>query len=241
MPFQRNVTGAAAVITVMKSMGLNAPASVADSADPTAAQLWVLATQLGQKLIDAHDWQFLQKEFTINTSIGVAAYDLPDDWQSFQEDSMWNRTTRLPAIGSLREYEWQMLKAQQLAGTTFTMLFRVENNQVLFYETPSTVQEIVLPYTSRGWVRKADDSLTDNLADNDDTVLYDSQLFKLGLKLDWLAEKKFDTTRAQTEFDDQLQTVMGRDSPGRTLSIGKGSGYPYLGWLNIPDTGYGGG
>ncbi len=241
MPFERNIAGSKAVTDVMKGMGLPAPTSVYDSADPTAAQMWVLATQLGQKLLDVHDWQFLSKEFEITTSVGVTAYDLPDDWQSFMEDAMWNRTTRLPAIGSLREYEWQMLKAQQLAGTTFTMLFRIENNQVVFYETPSTVQEIVLPYTSRGWVQKADDSLTDNLTANDDIVLYDSQLFKLGLKLDWLAEKKFDTTRAQTEFDDQLMKTTGRDSPSRTLSIGRGAGYPYLGWLNIPDTGYGGG
>lgn len=243
--FNRNITGAQAVIDVMEGMGLAAPTSVADSQNPTAKQMWQLASELGQRLLDEGDegWQFLNREFTINTVPGTPEYDLPADFNAFIQDADWNRTTRLPAIGSLREYEWQMLKARQLAGTTFTMLFRIESNKVVFYETPSTAQEIVLPYVSRAWVRAADGiTYRDELQQNDDIILFDPQLFKAGLKLDWMAEKKFDTTRQQAVFDDLLMKALSKDVPARTLTLDRrGAGFPYLGVLNIPDTGYGGG
>lgn len=239
--FERNITGQAAVTTLMESMGLTAPASIADSLDPTAKQLWKLATEVGQELLDEHDWQFLGKEFVITTTPGDPDYALPADFNKFIVDSQWNRTTRLPAVGSLREYEWQMLKARNLAGTTFTMLFRVENNQVVFYETPSTVQTVVLPYTQRGWVRSPDATpiYRDNLQANDDTILYDSQLFKAALRRRWRIEKGFDTTRDEDTYSQMLEKAKTKDTPGRTLSLAQGGGYPYLGVINIPDTGYG--
>jgi hypothetical protein len=241
--FERTITGSQAVQDVMKILGLTPPGSVADSQNPTAKQLWVLATQVGQMLLDEIDegWQFTSRDYTITTSPGVPNYPLPDDWNGFIQDAQWNQTTRLPAIGSLREYEWQMLKARQLAGTTFTMLFRVQDGEVVFYEAPSTVQTIVLPYVTRGWVVAADGTTRrDNLQNNDDTILYDPQLFKAGLKLMWMAEKKFDTTRQQAVYDNLLDKARGKDTPGRTLSLDRrAGGFPYLGVLNIPDTGYG--
>lgn len=236
----RNLSAGQTVIDVMKGMGLTPPASVASSQDSTAVQLWALASEEGQQLISQHDWQFLEAEMTINTSPGVPNYALPSDWDGFVPDSAWNRTTRLPAVGHLKEYEWQMLKARNLAGTTFTMLFRIENNEVLFYEAPSTVQQIVLPYVSRGWVLPAAGPPTrDTLMQDDDVVLYDSQLFKEALRLRWRVEKGFDVTRQQAVFDAALAAAKAKDSPGRTLSLSARGGYPYIGALNIPDTGYG--
>lgn len=238
--YSRNITGSQAVTDVMRGMGLAAPSSVASSLDPTALQLWILATEVGQQLIQKYtQWQFLNATMTLVTSVGVANYDLPVDWDGFVSDSSWNRTTRLPAIGHLKDYEWEMLKARNLAGTAFTLLFRIENNQVVFYQAPSSIQTIVLPYTSRGWVRTAALTYKDNLTADDDVVLYDSQLFKEALKLKWRAEKGFDVTRQQAVFDEVFNVAVAKDSPGRTLTLASRGGYPYIGVLNIPDGGYG--
>lgn len=235
----RYITGADAVKDVLRGLGLPVPQSVSDSQDPTVRQMWQLATDAGQFLVKQHDWQMLEREHTVATQVGVSTYALPTDWDSYVSDAQWNRTTRLPALGSLKEFEWQALKARNLAGTTFTLLFRVEDDSLVFYETPSSEQTIVLPYKSRNWVRKADLTRADVLAANDDTVLFDSMLFKLQLKLRWLSEKKFDTTIARVEFDQFLSSVTSKDTPARTLSMRGGGDYPYLGYLNIPDTRYG--
>lgn len=235
----RLITGAAAVIEVLQGLGLLAPTSVAGSQDPTVKQMWQLASDSGQWLCSEHEWQVLNREHVISTSPGVSTYALPTDWNGYVTDAQWNRTSRLPALGSLSEQEWQMLKARNIAGSTFTLMFKISQDVVEFYSVPTTVQTIVLPYKSRGWVRKINNTRVDVLSADDDVVLFDSLLFKLKLKLAWLAEKKFDTTRAQIEFDDYLTTCKERDSPARTLSLGASGEYPYLGYVNIPDTRYG--
>lgn len=239
---QRRSTALVLIQSVMKSMSLTVPSTIAGATDKKTLQFWTLATDAGQKLSqNEHKWQVMNNEWLLPTVIGQAAYTLPSDFGSFFEDSQWNRTTRLPVLGGLSEMEWQMLKARNLAGTTFTLLFRVVGDQIVFMDTPTSVQTIALPYTSRGWVQDASNPATrkDNLENDGDIILFDPQLFKDQLKLRWYEEKGFDTTLVERNFQRTLARVAGADSPGRIISIGGGRDYPYLGMINVPDSGYG--
>lgn len=239
MSFARYQTLATLVSSTLASLGLAAPTTIVGSSDRTAEQMVSLANDLGQFLLNEGDWQMLDEDLTITTVIGDATYPLPADFNGFVQDAQWNRTTRLPAIGSLTEQEWQMLKARQLAGTTFTMLFRVVDDEVEFYDTPSTVQTIVLPYKSRGWVRSAANVRKDSATANDDVILYDPLMFRLGLRLFWMESKQFDTTTAKAAFKSALDAAKSKDKPARTLTLNSNASYPYLGVINIPDTNYG--
>jgi len=239
--FARRITALSAVQDVMGELGLPVPDLLVGNAEKTVAQFLRLANKAGQILVmDEYKWQMLNAEFLITTTVGVAEYDLPEDFDGFSSDSSWNRTTRLPVIGSLQEYEWQMLKARLLSGTTFTTLFRVENDQVVFYSTPESIQEIVMPYTSRGWCKNATtNDRQDTILDDTDIILFDPQLFKAALRLSFYEVKQFDTVKTQREYDKVYAAAKASDSPGRTLSLARKSDYPYLGTINVPDTGYG--
>lgn len=237
--FTRRITAGEAVRKVMKPLGLTPPENIAESQDPNAVLFWELATRAGQRLISEGEWQFLDREQEITTVVGQSQYDLPEDFDRYKPDTQWNRTTRLPAVGSLSEADWQMLKARQLEGTTFTMLFRVADDKIEFYDTPSTEQLIVLPYVGRGWVRRPDDSLSDYVNTDEDVVRFDSQLFQAALRLEWDIEKKFDTSASTQAYNTALSAAMAKDAPARTLTMNRMGGYPYLGVINIPDTGYG--
>lgn len=239
--FARNITGQKAVTDVMRAIGLVSPPSISDSQDRTAQQFWSLASEVGQQLLDEDDWQVLSKEFTIVTTEGVTDYPLPADFNAFFNDASWNRTQRLPVLGSLSQGEWQMLKARNLGGTTFAMMYIITDNTVKFYSVGAGGQTVVIPYRGRGWVVSADGTTyRDNLQFNDDVILYDPQLFKAGLKVAWETAKKFDTTGSVNEYNRLLSAAKAKDSPARTLSLARGrAGYPYLGMINIPDTGYG--
>jgi hypothetical protein len=238
--FSRNITGQEAVSTVMATLGLAVPGVIAGSTDRTAQQMWALATEVGQQLLDEDDWQILSKEFTINTVAGVVDYPLPDDFNTFFNDASWNRTQRLPVLGSLSQGEWQMLKARNLGGTTFAMMYIITDNTVKFYSVGDGGQTVVIPYRSRAWA-VSNDRLTprDSLQFNDDFVLYDPQLFKAGLKVAWMTTKGFNTEAATSEYNRILAAAKAKDSPARTLSLARRAGYPYLGYINIPDTNYG--
>lgn len=237
--FSRRITAGQAVQNVMTALGLEVPENVFESQDTNAIQLRFLLTRAGQKLIPENNWEFLQREQTINTVVDQRLYALPEDLDSYVQDAQWNRTTRLPAIGSLTEQEWQMLMARQLAGTTFTMLFRIRDDFIELYNTPSTVQTIVFPYIGRGWVRREDDSLSDYAQEDSDLILYDRQLAEAALRLEFDIEKKFDTSSSTQAYNAALSNAKKKDKPGRTLTLDQTAAFPYLGVINMPDTGYG--
>jgi hypothetical protein len=225
------------VISVMRSLGLTPPISVIGSSDKTATQLVALSKDVGQSLLTEHDWQIMGGDFQITTN-GGTTYALPTDFDKFIPDAAWNYTTDNPALGSLSEFEWQPIKARNLGGTTFAMLFRVSGDEVEFHEA-TTGQQIILPYQTRGWVRAANGTRRDAPQQNDDVVLYDPALFRAALRLAWLEAKEFNTTRAERTYRTALGAAKAKDSPGRTMRLIPSAQYPFLGVLNIPDTGYG--
>jgi hypothetical protein len=222
----------------MGPLGLAVPLSVTDSLDKTALQMWALANKVGEELMNAEDWQVLSKDMIITTDGVTKIYPLPEDFDHFIQDSSWNQTTRLPMLGSLSEPEWQQLKARNLGGTTFAMLFRVTNDNLELYDPGSSPQTLVLPYMGRGWVRNAANELKDVLEFNDDRILFDPALFKAALKLAFMIAKGFDAMAAKFEYDKALAAAAGKQAPARTLSLGQPH-YPYLGENNLPYTGYG--
>lgn len=201
--------------------------------------MWQLASEVGQQLMDEHDWQVLHAEMFIATTPGITDYDLPEDFNGFVNDASWNRTQRLPAIGSLTEVEWQLLKARNLGGTTFAMMYIIADEKVQFYDVGSTTQTIALPYNSRGWVRAAAGNRRDTLQADDDVILFDPQLFKVALKLAWQSAKGFDVAGTTAEMGRMLRNAKSKDAPSRTLSLRQGADGILLSQINIPDTNYG--
>lgn len=241
MPFNRYESALSVISDTMSQLGLRTPTTVVGNTDKTVAQFLSLANNFGQELVaDEFKWQVLDREYTVTTVIGQANYALPEDYDGFVSDASWNRSTRLPVLGSLTKQEWQMLKARLLTGTTFTALFRITEDEILFYDTPTETQTIVFPYTSRGWVRNAADTQRqDTILADTDVILFDPYFFKTGLKKKWREEKEFDTTKIDYVYNRARAAAMANDRPGRTLSLVGSPGFPYLNGLNIPDTGYG--
>lgn len=234
--FNRLITLNSVVGDVMGQLGLIPPITLVDSQDRTAIQMWALANQAGEKLLNEGTWQVLSKEMTIVTDGVTVAYPLPEDFDHFVQDAAWNRTTRLPAVGSLTEGEWQQLKARNLGGTTFAMLFQVVNDTVEFYSVGTTPQTIVLPYMGRGWARSAQGALKDKLDANDDVILYDPSLFKAALKFEFMVAKGFDAQAAFQAYTRCLQAAQAKEAPARTLTLTT-RGYPFLSEVNLPHFG----
>ncbi len=240
--FARRITLLDAIGDVMGELGLAVPGTVVNNPEKTTAQFLRLINKCGQQLaMDEYKWQFLTAEHTITTAIGnPGPYPLPSDFDGYVSDAGWNRTTRLPVIGALEQFEWQMLKARLLTGTTFTMLYVINDGGVLFYNTPTSAQTIVIAYVSRGWCTNTTGLIfRDALQADTDIILYDPQLIKAALRKAWYEVKQFDTTKIDKEYKRVLAAAKANDAPGRTLSLAGKTSYPYLGSINVPTTGYG--
>lgn len=238
----RQITGYTICKRVLSAIGLPVPASIAGSTDQMSVQMWSLLTELGQELLNAHQWQFKTKTFTLTTIPGVTVYDLPVDFVRFIDDTAWNRTARLPLVGPMTEQQWALLVARQLGGTTFQLQYRINNNQVELYYSPSDPNTLAMTYVSRGWVRDSTDTtmFKDTMEQDADICLYDPRLIVAMLRFRFRRAKGFNTTDLEQEYNTALEDAKNADSPGLTLDLSyNGNNDGYLGYKNMPDTGYG--
>lgn len=238
--FNRFVSIGDTIRKVLGILGLPRVNDVASSNDATARQMWALATECGQDLLDAHEWQILAKTFQITTT-GALEYALPVDFQRFVNETGWNNTSRLPLIGPVGSQQWRMLQARQLGGTTLALQYVIENDKVVLYFEPSPAQTLTFEYVSRGWLQDPSNPaiFRDTPISDADIVMYPSRLMVSYLKHKWREAKGFDTNGSYKEYTDILDSTKSNDKPARDLSLTARSRYPYLGASNMPDTGYG--
>lgn len=238
--FNRFITIGEVIRRVMGSLGLPKVTDVASSNDATARQMWNLAIECGQDLLDAHDWQILSKTFEITTTTALE-YPLPSDFQRFVDETGWNNTSRIPLMGPIGDQQWRMLQARQLGGSTLALQYVIENDKVVLYYAPSPSQTLTMDYVSRGWIRDPSNpnQFKDIPVTDADIVLYDPRLMISFLKHKWREAKGFDTNASGAEYMGILDNMKYNDKPARDLSLSGRSSYPLIGIGNVSDTGYG--
>lgn len=208
------------------------------STDQNLVQLRRLLTRVGRDILKERRWSHLQKPHTITTGAADATYDLPADFDRMIPQTYWNRTTVFPGVPIGAEV-WQYLQAN--TSSPISALFRLVNNEVQIYPTPSSIQTIALEYISSYWVME-----TGQVAGNEtrcdantDSILFDSTLVMHALKRAFLEAKGFDSTAAGNAYERRLALVCGSDGSAPVLSIGPSRGGALLGDWNIPETGFG--
>lgn len=222
---------------VMRSMGLTPPATVFGSSNAIANQLVELSDEVGIFLLGLHSWKFFDREQLI-TGTGVATtFPVPQDWEAYTSAAMWDRSSSTPSVGPLDQFEWQNIKARTAAGATFHTLFRMEDENVIFYQAPASGHTLYFAYRGRGWLQNGA-SYYDAIHGAADTILHDPYLFKCALRERWREEKGFDTTIAQKRTAQALALAKAKDRPGRNMSMSP-TGFQLLGEMNVPTTGFG--
>ncbi len=236
--FTKFTTIATILPKIFRELGLTVPTTFVGNTDLTVAQIMEFFTSAGQDLCMMTDWQMLHKEWTQVLTPGVSTYALPTDWNSFVDDTMWDNTSRWPVIGPLTPQIWRLLKARLLGGNTVSLQYRIVGNIFTLYYPAAAADTLQADYYSRAWILSGA-TPRDNPATDSDTIYFDSRILVPLVKFKWRSAKGFDTSADQKDFQDGWDLVVGRDTPAPTLSVGIGAPYPYLGYLNMPDTNYG--
>jgi len=244
--YNSRISGYEIVKRVLRVVGLPVPQSVAGATDAVSVQIWQLLTELGQELLDEYQWQFRTRVFSVTTDPLIKTYDLPTDFDRFIDSTGWNNTARIPLIGPMTEQQWALLIARQLGGTTLRLQYRINQNKLELYYSPSQPNDLAMTYIGRGWVQDATDPLKykDTMEADGDICMYDPRLIVSMLRFRWRRAKGFDTTDLEQEFINALMNAKSKDTPGVDLPLSQGRNgpgqFPYLGYFNMPDTGYGG-
>ena len=222
------------------------------SQDPAVIQIRNLLIVAGRQLVQLHDWQILQREYTRVTQTGdTGKYPLPDDFGRMIDQTGWSRDQRVYLPGSVTPQQWQYLKGRNLVSSTIYMVFREVENEFWVYPQPPDAEvpaplTIAYEYISRNWAQDADSVggtpvYIDRVKASGDVVLFDPLVTSRFLRLKFREARGKDTVAASTEWKQVFSMATGQDVGADALNVANMTQpYPYLDmWRNTPDTGYG--
>jgi len=234
----RFVTGKTIVDRALRSIGLPVPTSASGATDTLSVQIWALLTELGQELLDAHQWSLrgpLIHEFV--TTPPELIYQLPTDFNRYIDVTGWDVANRLPLQGPLTAQEFAYIKARNLASTAYAIQWTIGSGQIQFTYVPATPSTIRILYQGRHWVRDGSNSnlYKDTIENDDDVCLYDPRLMVAMLRFRWRQAKGFNTTDLEQQYLKALENAKNADSPGRDLYIAATRRHPYIGdsWISV--------
>lgn len=224
------------------------PSDPAGSTDPAVQQMVQAVNLAGIDLLSLYDWQELTKTYSITIEADSPgqtqkAFNLPEDFYEFVDQTQWNSTMRWPAIGPISPQMWQNLLIRPVL-PTLSFYWQVRDNKIYILSPPTSAQTLTFFYQSVAWVRDQDDpDLYKNRATkNGDVILLDSYLVTLYARAKWLEMKGLDSSAAMRDFQVNYENRKGNEKGAPVLTMARDYCYPYIQPLtNTPDTGYGGG
>lgn len=198
-------------------IGIERPATVFGSTNPSAQKLYRYANRVGNLLMKGYAWQILRAEQTFS-ALGQEEQTgiLPADFDRFVPETFWNRSVKLLISGPKSDLDWATLKAQNQ--TLYdAAYFILRGGSVFIYSAPSANANLAFTYVKNTW---AASSLgipqTSFMADTDVSVI-DEELVTLGVIATFLSGDGQPYSAAQQAFDDRFMQLTDNDQPSAMI------------------------
>lgn len=195
--------------------GLSVPNSVLSSTDHQIIQIKGLLDEVIEDLIDRWDWTDLQREAVFTTvdgeDQGAIADIAPDGFQRIFNETIFNRTLRLPLFGPMPKEKWQALKALPTTGPYYK--YRILRGRMLFNPVGVAGQTCAFEYQSNLCIRTspaADVTLSTFSADTDECI-FPERILTAGLRWKWRSEKGLDYAEEKLRYETLANNAAGRD------------------------------
>lgn len=208
-----------------RRIGISVPASAVSSTDLQVQQLVALLNEEGQELAARYPWQRLTKEATFTTVGTQSQGDLDGgilpcaaNLSYIVNDTIWNRTTRLPVYGPLSARDWAY--ARSMNYTAPTSEYRILGNQLIFNPPPAAGDSAAFEYVTKNWLQSNDGSVSrESIVADDDAPVLDWQLLMLGLMWRWRAAKGLDYAQSFETYERRVGDAIARDGTKPVLSL----------------------
>lgn len=204
--------------------GLPIPPTVLDSGDNQVLQLAALANELIEDLCDRWTWQLFTREALFTTVAGANQGAIstlaPQGFLRILQETIFNRTLRLPIFGPMWAQDWQAQKALPATGPLYR--YRVLGNQLLFMPDAAPGHTCVFEYASNLAIAGTDGTLRAAFAEDSDTFLLSEPLLVAGLRWKWKAEKGLSYAEDFRRYETLVSNLVARDGSKPRLSLNAG-------------------
>lgn len=208
---------------VCRRQNVPVPATVLGTTDPQHLQMLALLEEEGEDLAARHSWQGITFEAS-HTSLaaedqGAITSIATNGFRAIKNDTIWDRTNKLPIVGPIESTDWQALKA--LASTGPRYRYRIRGGKLLINPAPSAGLSFYFEYLSKNWMLGIDGTTYKQYATLDtDTLLLPEELVLLGLRWRWLKQKGLAYAQLFEQYEQQVKAAMARDGGKAVLQMG---------------------
>lgn len=199
------------------------PATVIGSSDAQVVQIRALLEKEGIELSSRGAWEGITFEAT-HTSLaaadqGAMATIAGAGFKYIKNETIWDRTDKLPIIGPLSSSEWQAVKALVTSGPRYR--FRIRGGKLLIDPVPSAGHTWAFEYVSKYWITTTGGPTTTKMfftVDTDEIGL-PNDLAILGLEWRWKQEKGLSYSEDFRSYEIMLKDALGRDGAKPALNM----------------------
>lgn len=199
---------------------LPVPNTVYGTTDTQIQQIMSLLEEIGNDMASRGSWQGLTFEANLTTLAledqGAMTSIATNGFRYMVNDTIWDRTSRLPVCGPLDGKDWQAMKALVSVGPRYR--FRIRGGKLLVNPAPPAADAWYFEYVSQNWILGADGTTYKQYFTLDtDTILLPETVLLMGLRWSWKKEKGFDYAEDMRTYEMQLKDSLGRDGGKTTL------------------------
>ena len=209
----------------MERTGLPKPAFSIGNTDAQVAQILGLLEEATEELVmrNARGWQILTREAVFVTKaqeVQGSLSELAPGFRAVTNDTLFNRTTRLPIYGPLLPMERQATKALQTAGPYYR--YWIANDQLHLYPTPPAGQTIAFEYTSTAcWSDGQSPATYTEYPDSDTAIcLFPKPVVIAQLRWRWKKEKGLEYAQDFDSAELLLNAAIAADGTRRVVDLG---------------------
>ena len=209
----------------MERTGLPKPAFSIGNTDAQVAQILGLLEEATEELVmrNARGWQILTREAVFVTKaqeVQGSLSELAPGFRAVTNDTLFNRTTRLPIYGPLLPMERQATKALQTAGPYYR--YWIANDQLHLYPTPPAGQTIAFEYTSTACWSDGQSPATYSEYPTTDTAicLFPKPVVIAQLRWRWKKEKGLEYAQDFDSAELLLNAAIAADGTRRVVDLG---------------------
>jgi len=192
------------------------------TSDPQIKQIRALLEEEGVDLAARGGWQGITFEASLTTAAaedqGAMSTIASNGFNYVKNNTIWDRTSRLPVLGPMDAVEWQAMKAVVTSGPRYR--FRIRGDHLLVNPSPTAGLSWKFEYVSKNWILGADLTTYKQYFTLDtDTILLPETLVLQGLRWRWKKEKGFEYSEDMRTYEMQVKDAGGRDGGKKTLSM----------------------
>ena len=212
------------VQTFCQRTGLPVPATIASTLNSQVIQILALANEVVEDLVDRWTWTDLMQEAVFTTIPGDEQGALtalaPNGFLRISQETIYNRTLRLPLFGPLTQAQWQNYKALPTTGPYYT--YRIRQGKLYF--NPDAIAGHICAFEYATSLAVLDENglvFKPAFSKDGDTFLLSEVILQAGLRWKWKSEKGLDYSEEIRRYEELANNASGRDGTKPRLNMGE--------------------